>query len=65
MENLPPKANLRPDDIAAFLDIEKSLVYEMIAEGDLPSLQVHSNKSIRIPRDRFLAWYNSRVQEVR
>jgi excisionase family DNA binding protein len=51
---LPSKANLRPKEIATFLDISLSKIYELIGAGELPSCKV--GNQYRIPRDRFLLW---------
>jgi excisionase family DNA binding protein len=55
IEKLPPKANLRPAEVAAFLDINVQTVYDLIAEGLIPAIKYH--REYRIPRDKFLVAY--------
>lgn len=55
--NLPNKPNLRPTEIAAFLDCSLTTVYELIHSPGFPVKKV--NRQFRIPRAAFLAWYGN------
>jgi excisionase family DNA binding protein len=61
VDDLPPKTNLRPVEIAKFLDLSLTNIYALIASGELPTLKIR--RSYRIPRAPFLAWYNSQFKE--
>lgn len=52
--SLPPKPNLRPSEIAEYLDVSVSTIYELIKSGDIPSKLV--GRQLRIPREQFLEW---------
>ena len=56
METLPAKANLRPVEIAEYLDVSLTTVYELIKSGRLPSKIV--GRQLRIPRELFLRSYD-------
>lgn len=60
MSALPPHANLTPEEVRKFLRISKTLIYQLIADGDLPSIKVR--RVIRIPRDKFLEWYKKNTR---
>jgi len=55
IDTLPPKANLRPQEVADFLDISSSKVYQLIHNGSLPSKRIDG--AIKIPRADFSEWY--------
>jgi len=55
LDKLPPKANLRPAEVAAFLDINSQTVYELIAEGIIPAIRMR--RQYRIPREQFMIAY--------
>lgn len=59
---LPAKPNLRPSEIAEFLDISLATVYVMLdpEQPALPWIQVRGQK--RIPRAAFLEWYTSQLK---
>jgi excisionase family DNA binding protein len=52
IDRLPQKPNLRPGEVAEFLDVSLTMVYDMIHTGDLPSLKIGAH--YRIPRDSFV-----------
>jgi len=58
---LPPKPNLRPAEIAKFLDVSTATIYELIDQGEIPSLRV--GRQLRIPRERFVTWYRLLAEE--
>ncbi|MBI4528179.1 MAG: helix-turn-helix domain-containing protein [Deltaproteobacteria bacterium] len=60
MDSLPPKSNLRVAEVANFLGCSQSIVYKLINGGDLPAFR--KNNLIRIPRETFLNWYNSHIE---
>lgn len=55
---LPNHANLTPMEVARFLAISLTLVYELINNGDLPHRRI-GKKIIRINREKFIAWYET------
>ena len=57
MLDLPPRPNLSVKDVAVFLGISQQKVYEMVAEGCLPSKRV--DRVIRIPRAEFADWWKA------
>ena len=59
---LPPKANLRPAEIAAFLDCHISTVYELINNGVIPAVKL--TRHLLIPREKFLAAYAAHTIEA-
>lgn len=58
---LPKHAHFSVREIATFLDVSLSTVYQMIAEGALPA--IHVGGLIRVSRDKFIGWYGQ-VSEV-
>jgi len=56
LDKLPNKPNLRPVEIAAFLDVSVVTVYQMIKQGVIPALRTspRAHGHYRIPRDKFL-----------
>ncbi len=54
-EQLPPKANLRPAEVAAFLGFSVDTVYDLIHIGAIPAVRFARN--FVIPRAQFLAAY--------
>lgn len=52
---LPDKDFLRPRDVADFLDVSLSTIYELINDGEMPHIPVGRQK--RISRSAFKAWY--------
>jgi excisionase family DNA binding protein len=55
---LPPRSHLTPKEITVFLRVNQRTVYRLCEDGELPSVQWRH--VIRIPRDRFLLWYEQR-----
>jgi excisionase family DNA binding protein len=58
-QTLPDHANLTPREIAAFLRVSLSTIYESLNAHDIPSVRIRHQ--IRIPRDHFLEWYKKRA----
>lgn len=54
MTDLPPKPRLRPSEIASYLDVALSTIYELIRSGELPAKKI--GRQYRIPREEFLRW---------
>ena len=52
MTDLPDKKLLRPDEVAAYLDITRKTVYLWVQLGKLPAERFE--RLIRIPRDAVL-----------
>lgn len=63
MTTLPDKPNLRPQEVADFLQVNLSTVYRLIDENELPAFKLTAakNSSLRIPRDLFLDWHSKRL----
>jgi excisionase family DNA binding protein len=59
VEKLPPKQNLRPTEVAEFLDCNLDTVYRMIHDGVIPAVKL--GKHYRIPRDKFLEAYEKHL----
>jgi len=51
--NLPLKDLFRPDEVAKYLDVNKSTIYRWIDEGKISSVKL-GKKLIRIPRHAIL-----------
>lgn len=62
MRELPPKANLRPAEIADYLDISLTKIYELLNDGTIPSIRV--GRQLRVPRKEFEVWYASARSEL-
>jgi excisionase family DNA binding protein len=45
---------LRPEEVAHLLNISRSKVYELLAAGELPSIQIGRTRRIR--RDQLMQW---------
>jgi len=42
--------------------VSATVIYDLVALGDLPSIRIgKAGKTIRIPREEFLAWYRKGV----
>jgi excisionase family DNA binding protein len=52
VEDMP--SMLKVDDIAEYLRVPKSWVYERTRSGEIPVLKMGGH--CRIPKDKFLAW---------
>ncbi|MFA6315664.1 MAG: helix-turn-helix domain-containing protein [Candidatus Paceibacterota bacterium] len=50
MTDLPNKALLRPDEVAAYLSLSVKRIYGMIAEGKIVAKKI-AGSTIRIPRE--------------
>ena len=51
---------MRVKEVADFLDVSDSTIYEMVNEGALPCLMIKGQK--RVPRAEFERWYRAQVQ---
>ena len=49
MTDLPDKALLRPDEVAAYLDVTRKTIYQWISLGKLEAVKL--SRIIRIPRE--------------
>lgn len=49
---------LKPAEVASLLRIGRSLVYEMLASGELPSIRL--GRCIRVPRESLQQWLKDR-----
>ena len=61
LEQLPPKANLRPAEIALFLGCHVATVYALIHDGVIPAVKL--TRCYVIPREKFLLAYESHTVE--
>jgi excisionase family DNA binding protein len=52
LEKLPPKANLRPAEVASYFDVSTTLIYDLIHEGQIPAFKLGSH--YRIPRESLI-----------
>lgn len=50
-----PTRLLKPEDVAREFQISRASVYRLIADGDLPSVNV-GKRNIRVPFDSLVAW---------
>ena len=48
------KLLLRPHEVAQLLDVGRSKVYALIAEGEIPSVRLGG--SVRVPTQKLLEW---------
>jgi excisionase family DNA binding protein len=59
---LPSHQNLTVWEVAHHLRVSATTIYDLVAAGDLPAIRVgKAGKTIRIPREQFLTWYNKSV----
>jgi excisionase family DNA binding protein len=49
LDKLPARANLRPKEVAAYLNVSTTLIYDLIRSGDLPAVKL--GRHYRISRD--------------
>lgn len=54
---LPHHDHLTVREVANFMRVSRTTVYDLVREGTVPSF--HFGRQIRIPRVRFLTWYDS------
>lgn len=54
---LPHHDNLTVREVANFMRVSRTTVYDLVHEGTVPSIPM--GRQIRIPRVRFLTWYES------
>jgi excisionase family DNA binding protein len=52
----------RPTEAADLIAVSRARVYQLIAEGVIPSIRLGG--SIRVPADALKAWVAQRVQDV-
>ena len=57
---LPQHQNLTPAEVRKFLRVSRSRIYEMIEQGEIPSIKL--GRLIRIPRDQLLEWYKRNIK---
>lgn len=55
MSELPNRDNLFPREVAKFLRISLTTIYDMLQEGSVPAKRIGGQW--RIPRKEFLDWY--------
>jgi excisionase family DNA binding protein len=60
MEDLP--ALMRVEQAARYLQVSRSKAYALVAEGRLPVVRV--GRSVRINREKLLAWLERNTAEV-
>ncbi len=53
---------LKPMEVAQILGLGRSLVYELIATGDLPSIRI--GRCIRIPSEALTQWIRERQEQA-
>jgi excisionase family DNA binding protein len=53
---------LRASDLTALLGVSRSRVYQLIAEGAIPS--VRRGRAIRIPRAAWERWLSAQTEEA-
>ena len=54
MSQLPPKVYLRVAEVASYLDMSDTKIYELIKMGAVPAMKI--GRDIRVPREPFLQW---------
>jgi len=52
---------MRPAEAAAFLGVSRSLIYELMATGDIPYVRVRSDR--RVPRTALIEYASKRIVE--
>ena len=53
---------LKPSEVTQVLGIGRSLVYELIASGDMPSIRI--GRCIRIPSEALEKWIKDRQEQA-
>ena len=54
---LPQHDNLTVREVARFLRVSQTVIYEMVADNELPAKRIRHQ--IRIPRNEFLRWFSA------
>jgi len=52
---------MRPAEAAAFLGVSRSLIYDLMASGDIPYVRVRSDR--RVPRTALIEYASKRIVE--
>lgn len=60
---LPAHAHLTVWEVAHFLRVSPTMIYDLVSTGDPPPIRIgKAGKTIRIPREQFLAWYTQHMK---
>lgn len=58
--NMEQKLLFRPSEAAELLGIGRSKVYQLLADGTLPSVRI--GKSVRVPVEKLRGWVESQTK---
>lgn len=50
------RAFYRIPEVAEIIGLGKSLTYQLVASGDIPSVMLAGRRSVRVPSDGLLKW---------
>lgn len=56
---MPERELLRVEEVQAILGIGRSKVYEMVAQGELPTIRL--GRLVRVPRGELARWIERRT----
>jgi excisionase family DNA binding protein len=52
---------LRPVEVAELIGVSKSRVYEMIARGEVPSIEIGNSRTKRVPMTALKRWISEKL----
>jgi len=62
VNELPKHPNLFPSEVATFLRISLTTVYDMLQQGIMPAKKI--GHQWRIPRDQFVDWFEKQHDDA-
>ena len=55
--------NMLPKDVAEFLNVSLSTIYNLIKHRDFPVLTMPGGRIHLIPKHKFLIWYSKQIEK--
>ena len=55
--------NMMPKDVAEFLNVSLSTVYNLIKQNDFPVLTMPGGRIHLIPKHKFILWYLQQIEK--
>ncbi|MCL2034173.1 MAG: helix-turn-helix domain-containing protein [Oscillospiraceae bacterium] len=56
--------NMQPKDVAEFLNLSLSSIYNLLKHDDFPSIQMPGSRIYLIPKHKFIPWYQQQFSET-
>lgn len=57
------KSFYRIPEVAEKLSIGKSLAYQLVASGEIPSVRLAGRRSVRVPAKELQEWIDKQIKE--